>query len=427
MSGKGTLDFFFSKQKIGALSDQNVNGVSIESTLVEDLCDRTSTSDNLTMHSSDPSLSMAAVISLDGNEETTAQRPRIAMNTEDVEPFKRDPCRGPMFAKEFILLGPYQPKCHYPTIQRRHFCHDWFGIYKWLEYSEANGKAYCFPCRFSYNPIKSDKSFTVDGFECWKNGVGKFNKHQSTLSHKLACETLANARKIRLSNETVLNQIDRCSDKQSEENRLYLVEIIRTIVFLAKQGLALRGHREDDESSNRGNFLELLDLRCIDNEIIRRNVRSLKYTDHKIQNELLLLIQTNITNQIIREIEKSKYFSVMIDETSDIANHEQVSLVIRYIDDLFNVFERFIGFGRTVSTSGESLFNLLISWVKQLGLNVRNIVGQCYDGASSMRGEYKGVAARLTHLSSKGRYSSQNWSIRFMKVFGRVRVFTSWN
>ncbi|CAF1108096.1 unnamed protein product [Didymodactylos carnosus] len=259
------------------------------------------------MDSSEPSSSMTTVISLDENEVTPAQRSRSAFDTEGVEPFKRDPCRGPMFAKEFILLGPHQPKCHYPTIERRHFRYDWFGIYKWLEYNEANGKAYCFICRFSYNPIKSDKSFTVDGFGCWKNAISKFNKHQSTLSHKQACETGSNARRNRLNDESVLNQIDRRSDKQCEENRLYLVEIIRMTVFLAKQGLALLGHREDDESSNRGNFLELLELRCIDNAIIRRSICSLKFTDHKIQNELLLLIQTNITNQIVRELGKSKY------------------------------------------------------------------------------------------------------------------------
>jgi len=34
---------------------------------------------------------------------------------------------------------------------------------------------------------------------------------------------------------------------------MYLKELIRTIIFLARQGLALRGHREDDESENKGN------------------------------------------------------------------------------------------------------------------------------------------------------------------------------
>ena len=41
-----------------------------------------------------------------------------------------------------------------------------------------------------------------------------------------------------------------------------------------------------------------------------------------------------------------KPFSIIIDETSDIANHEQVSEVLRYLND-FDVKERFFGFIKT--------------------------------------------------------------------------------
>jgi len=85
----------------------------------------------------------------------------------------------------------------------------------------------------------------------------------------------------------------------------------------------------------------------------------------------------------------------MMDESADISRHEQVSLVIRYTDDQFHVYERFVGFERAGSTTGESLFNLLIQWLKQLDLDINNIVGQGFDGASSMRGAYKGVSSRL--------------------------------
>jgi len=43
--------------------------------------------------------------------------------------------------------------------------------------------------------------------------------------------------------------------KKTSDNRNYLKEIIRTIIFLAKQGLPFRGHREDDDSQNKGNLL----------------------------------------------------------------------------------------------------------------------------------------------------------------------------
>jgi hypothetical protein len=124
--------------------------------------------------------------------------------------------------------------------------------------------------------------------------------------------------------------------------------------------IIVRGHREHDESSNRGNFLELLELRSLDNELIKNNLHKLKFTDHKIQNEIIELLQQQILTGVLNECRRAKYFSVMIDETKDTACHEQVSLVIRYVDEKFNVYEKFIGLERTAKMTGEALAELLI-------------------------------------------------------------------
>ncbi len=70
----------------------------------------------------------------------------------------------------------------------------------------------------------------------------------------------------------------------------------------------------------------------------------------------------------------------------------------QYTDDQFHVYERFIGFERVFGTTGADFFNLLVEWLKQLGLDIDNIVGQCYDGASTMRSRCKGVATRLINI-----------------------------
>ena len=56
--------------------------------------------------------------------------------------------------------------------------------------------------------------------------------------------------------------------KQVEENRLKIQSIVETIVFFCgRQGIALRGHRDDrpsveeDPIANHGNFLALLQFR----------------------------------------------------------------------------------------------------------------------------------------------------------------------
>ncbi|CAF4162315.1 unnamed protein product, partial [Rotaria sordida] len=319
--------------------------------------------------------------------------------------------RGPTYAKDFLLLGPYQPNIKFPTINRRHFCYTWFQLYKWLEFSEMTKRAYCFVCRYAYSEGQSEKGFTVDGYNNWPVAIAKFNRHQATVSHKHANDLWVNAVKNHKNNNDVAKQLNRQHEKQTSENRLYLKEIIRTVLFLARQGLALRGHREDEESENKGNLLELLELRSLDNDFIKSKLKSLQYTHHSIQNELLYLIQENILSQIVFQIKNAKYFSIMMDESVDISRHEQVSLVIRYTDDQFHVYERFIGFQRASSTTGEALFKLLVTWLKQLDLDINNIVGQCFDGASAMRGIYKGVSTRLLQIVPTALYVHCNGHI----------------
>lgn len=146
-----------------------------------------------------------------------------------------------------------------------------------------------------------------------------------------------------------------------------------------------------------------MQLRSVDNELIKRKKDEINFTDHKIQNELIELMNKQVLDQIVQQVQEAKFFAVMIDETTDISKKEQVSLVIRYTDERFNVHERFVGFERTTAMTGEALFNLLLDWLKRLNLDVKNIVGQSYDGASAMRGEYKGVASRLKEVAPCGK------------------------
>ena len=47
-----------------------------------------------------------------------------------------------------------------------------------------------------------------------------------------------------------------------------------------------------------------------------------------------------VLNHNVQEIQQAKYLSVMIDETGDASNLEQISLMIRYTDEQYNACER---------------------------------------------------------------------------------------
>ena len=53
-----------------------------------------------------------------------------------------------------------------------------------------------------------------------------------------------------------------------------------------------------------------------------------KYNSKTIQNELICVTGEWITQTIVSEIKKARFFTVLADEIADISNTEQISIVI---------------------------------------------------------------------------------------------------
>ena len=71
--------------------------------------------------------------------------------------------------------------------------------------------------------------------------------------------------------------------------------LFTTIKFLARQGIALRGHK-----SHSGNYMQLLQVRSHDKpELKHWLTRATKYTSPETQNEMLLMLNHAILRNII--------------------------------------------------------------------------------------------------------------------------------
>ena len=79
-------------------------------------------------------------------------------------------------------------------------------------------------------------------------------------------------------------------------------------------------------------------------------------------------------------------FAVMVDDTRDVSDLEQMSLCLRYINSDFTVSETFLGFIDTPSTTEESMYKQLCDTLSSLGLSLDQCRGQGYDGVSNMVG-----------------------------------------
>ena len=92
---------------------------------------------------------------------------------------------------------------------------------------------------------------------------------------------------------------------------------------------------------------------------------------------------------------------MIADEYTDIANLEQLSICLRWIDDYLNSHEDFLGFYQISNISSETIVNALKDSLIRLQLSLNECRGQCYDGATNMLGKNSGVATRIQSIQPK--------------------------
>ena len=184
-----------------------------------------------------------------------------------------------------------------------------------------------------------------------------------------------------------------------KNNRLYRKSICQVAVLCARQDIALRGHDETEEFTNKGNFLEILDLVSSHNPSIQDRLlngpQNAKYTSKSVQNELLEAVASVIIEHITNQIRKATCFSIIADETRDISRIERLTLCIRYVcPDDHVVQEQFLGFVDCHELDAEALATQIIHKIERLGLNMNECIAQCYDGAAVIS-HLSGVQARI--------------------------------
>ena len=103
--------------------------------------------------------------------------------------------------------------------------------------------------------------------------------------------------------------------------------------------------------------------------------------------------------KIANDVRAAGIYSIEMDSTQDISSQVQCSIVIRYASK-GEVHERLLSVLKANGSSGEAFFNLLKSALDRLQLDISNCVGDSFDGAANMSGEYKGVQARISEVAS---------------------------
>jgi len=219
----------------------------------------------------------------------------------------------------------------------------------------------CYPCQKYGN----DDSFS---FWNWKKPE-RLAKLSQSKTHNLAMTQWITDKINQKRQTSILSQLDNAHKDMVRKNRDYLKVIIESLLYLAQQNLSVRGHQEtrtnlvESSDINRGNFLELLHLRCKDIPWIADKLRDhreshAQWLSLEIQNEILMIASDLVLQEIAKTVQEVGKYSIIVDETSDISNKEQVSVCLRYVHN-GETYETFIGFYETKSAEGEVLFELI--------------------------------------------------------------------
>eukprot|EP00794_Sanderia_malayensis_P017877 gene17877-19659_t len=291
----------------------------------------------------------------------------------------------PATTKYLMMKGANQPRANEPPGKlfpktkvgsyERSFSELWYEVKigkthtkrAWLSYSPIKDAVFCRYCYF-FSKISRENTFTEVGFKKWKKAGECFSKHEKSQSHIDATIDFINFCTSTFIDKKLLSEaakLDSERKRKVQKNRKVMGCLIDITIFLAEQGLAFRGHRDEimEDMKPKGNFLAL--------------VRLLSKYDGTLEKHKKEIEQ-----------EKLKRKSKKKDNKRDVSRRKSKKKATGGRGNLAT-FLSWESQNKIISGAGKKITEEIIQEVKEAGMF--NAVGQSYDGASVMQGKYKGV------------------------------------
>ncbi|KAJ4932044.1 hypothetical protein JOQ06_010477 [Pogonophryne albipinna] len=262
--------------------------------------------------------------------------------------------------------------------------------------STREQKLYCWDCLLF--GVDSG-SWAKDGYSDLGSLSKSAHRHQNASGHLRATIRLKTFGDTRIELQLDVQQRRGViiHNEKVKRNQGILKRLINCVVYLGKQELPFRGHDESVTSSNKGNYIELLDLVAeYDSDLHTHLATSTVFNgpSSRIQNDLISAVASVMTDSMKEELRKAHFVAVMLDETTDISNVAQMSYVLRYVTD-DGIKERFFKYEDvTEDKRAEAIATRLLEFLRESGC-IDKVVAQCYDGAAVMASGLNGVQAKV--------------------------------
>lgn len=323
--------------------------------------------------------------------------------------------RGPVQVKESSYPSNSSKRSFSNAYYTKKMLNNETVLRNWLVYSKSTDSVYCFYCKLFDADVTPFNGKI--GYKDWQHLSIALERHEKSSGHLLCLKKQITLKTGILKEKTVdfLNQVE--IEREKKRWVAVVERIINIIHFLARQCLALRGKSEKIYDSDNGNFLKLVEyISNFDNVLAEHIARIQKsesrlthYLGHNIQNEIIQLLGERIKKTIVLELKQSKYFSIILDCTPDIAHEEQISVVVRYVllntsNNKAEIKEHFLGFFPITDTTGQSLTQFLLDFLISNDIDIQDMRGQGYDNGANMKGKNIGLQKRILDLNPRAFY-----------------------
>ena len=164
-------------------------------------------------------------------------------------------------------------------------------------------------------------------------------------------------------------------------------DALRCMYFLMKGEMAYTTHFADLQS-----LCILLGNTTLP---LLRKARNLNYLSKQTMGEMVASIGLALEADMLEEIRSSRYFSIIIDEATDISVTKSLGLCIQYLDNEANIRVRAVKVIELKHGTAEAITDAVFNYLSASSLDQQKLAGGACDGASVMTGPLTGVIARI--------------------------------
>ena len=111
-----------------------------------------------------------------------------------------------------------------------------------------------------------------------------------------------------------------------------------------------------------------------------------------------------IIRKIVRNVNAANHYAIIADESTDISGKQQLSISLRWVDANFAVHEDFVGLYEMNGADADKITAMITDTLLRLGLPLRRLRGQGYDGTSVMAGSTSGVSTQIAAIEKRAVY-----------------------